>query len=153
MSTPEPAETELIAEIRRFNRFYTKLLGLLQARYLGSPVGFGEARVLFELGQRPGRRAAEAGQVLGLDRGYLSRLVTALVKKGLVRKSPDPSDSRARLLRLTEKGEAVVDRLDSHSDRMVASLLTGLSPAQRTELVESMSRISELLRKNKGEQA
>ena len=82
MSRADISDKSLIAEIRRFNRFYTKLLGLLQARYLGSPVGFGEARVLFELGQRPGCRAAQAGQVLGLDRGYLSRLVTALVKKG-----------------------------------------------------------------------
>ena len=138
-------EVDLIPRIRRFNRYYTLLLGLLRSRYLGGPMGYGEARVLFEVGNSPGCRAVEVGRTLGLDRGYLSRLLAALSKKGLIAKTPDPTDRRSSLLDLTAQGLKVWGELNLLSDDLVRSLLDGLSPGEQAELVQAMDRIVEIL--------
>ncbi len=145
MSCYDSSETDQISRIRRFNRYYTALLGLLRSRYLGGPVGYGEARVLFELGRRPGCRAVELGRDLGLDRGYLSRLLASLFKRALISKKPDPTDLRSSLLDLTPKGRTVWEDLNRHSDGLVRSLLAALPVREQAELVRAMDRIVEIL--------
>ena len=90
MDQAQPPDQDLIAQVRRFNRYYTALLGLLRTHYLGNPVSFVEARVLFDVDRLADCRAVDLARSLGLDRGYLSRLLKGLEGKGLIKKKPRP---------------------------------------------------------------
>src|SRR5215813_4328859 len=93
-----------IAAVRQFNRFYTKQIGVLQHGLLDSPFSLAEARVLFELAHRSRSTATELGADLGLDAGYLSRILRGFERKGLVRKARSAEDGRERFLALTDAG-------------------------------------------------
>jgi DNA-binding MarR family transcriptional regulator/GNAT superfamily N-acetyltransferase len=135
-----------VAAIRAFNRFYTRQVGVLERHLLGSPFSLTEARVIYELAQRPDQTAGEIGATLGLDAGYLSRMLQGFVSGGLVAKKPSPQDRRQHHLALTAKGRAAAAKLARAADVEAATMLAPLSAADTQRLVASMTTIERLLR-------
>jgi DNA-binding MarR family transcriptional regulator/GNAT superfamily N-acetyltransferase len=131
--------------VRRFNRFYTRQIGVLNEGLLDSPFSLTEARVIFELAQRDQVTATELAAELGLDPGYLSRMLRAFQKTALIRKQAALTDGRQSLVSLTAKGRAAFSRLDEASAKQVEELLSGLSADRRKELIGAMRRIQILL--------
>ena len=137
-----PAASD-IAQVRSFNRLVTSQVGALQDRYLGHrPLG--EARVLFEIGA-DGATPRDVRARLGLDSGYVSRLIGALRRDGLVETMPDPADRRTKRLRLTAAGAAEMAVLDRISDDLAASVLAPLTPEQRARLLRAQAEVRRLL--------
>ena len=95
---------EKIQLVRRFNRFYTRRIGLLREGLLDTPFSLTQARVLFELGTRKTATASAVGEILGLDAGYLSRIVQHFLAQGLVERKPSAQDGRQGVLSLTQEG-------------------------------------------------
>ena len=136
---------EPTAAVRRFNRFYTRQIGLLDQGLLRSRYSLTEVRVMYEIAHRPGITATEVGELLGLDGGYLSRILRGLRRQGLVSASPVPSDRRRRRLGMTERGRRAFSRLDERASAEVAAMLARLSRPRRRELIEAMRGIEGLL--------
>jgi len=136
---------ERIAAVRRFNRFYTQQLNLLNEKYLRSVFSLTEARVIYELERRGKVTAAELAVELRLDPGYVSRILRKFGKRGLIDGRPFQRDGRRTVLRLTDKGKEAFDRLDSRARESIASLLAGLSEAEQARLVGSMAAVETLL--------
>lgn len=134
-----------IAAVRRFNRFYTRQIGVLAEGYLQSPFSLAEARVLYELAQGEPTTATELGGALGLDAGYLSRIIGGFAKAGLIVKQPSPSDGRQSLLRLTEAGRAAFTQLDERSRADFAQVLAKLTADERRRLVGALGLVERLL--------
>jgi DNA-binding MarR family transcriptional regulator/GNAT superfamily N-acetyltransferase len=141
----QPGAPGHIADVRRFNRFYTKHLGVLQEDWLDSDFSLTQARVLYELTRRAQRTATEIGAALGLDAGYLSRLLRSFEKKGLIARRASPGDARQSLVSLTAKGHAAFRPLERNSQSQVGSTLRQLAPADRHRLVAAMGTIGNLL--------
>lgn len=140
-----PGFQQRVEVVRRFNRFYTRQIGVLQEGLLSSPFSLSEARVVYELARREQTTATELGQELGLDAGYLSRILRRFQKRGLLAKSPSASDGRQQLLSLTEEGQQAFARLDTASRDEVAAMLNELSEEELDRLVSAMRTIEELL--------
>lgn len=140
----EPVSTEDVAALRRFNRYFTRRIGALDDHYLGQDRPLGEARLLFEIGD--GASLRELRGRLGLDAGYLSRMVRALEAQGLVRVSVHPEDSRLRLAELTPAGRVEVKEQNRRANGLAEGLLTGLTEAQRGELTAALGTARRLLR-------
>lgn len=136
---------ERVAAVRRFSRFYTRQIGLLQEGLLKSPFSLTEVRVLFELAHRDRPSAAELAKDLGLDAGYLSRILQGFEKRGLVRKTPSESDGRQSHLSLTSKGQNVFAPLEARSDDEVLTMLSRLSETEQRRLVDAMATVEQLL--------
>lgn len=134
-----------VAAVRRFNRFYTRQMGLLEDGLLHSPFSLTEVRVLYEIAHRTAPTASAIGEELGLDPGYLSRLLQRLRKAGLVSATAAAGDRRQRLLGLTARGRRTFGALDARSSREVAALLGRLTPASRRRLVTSMRQVETTL--------
>ena len=135
----------MISQVRRFNRTATQRVGALQDEFLGRGRPLGEARVLWEIGPS-GRDVRSLRAELGLDSGYLSRLLRSLESAGLVTVESSEADRRVRLARLTDAGLAERHTLDQRSDEVAEALLVPLSPNQRARLVAAMSDVVLLLR-------
>ncbi|MFD7664547.1 GNAT family N-acetyltransferase [Streptomyces sp. NPDC059788] len=133
-----------IDQVRRFNRTVTERVGVLHDHYLGRDRPIGEARLLWEIGGQ-GQDVRRLRERLGLDSGYLSRLLRALEADGLVIVEPQPRDRRVRTVRLTEAGRAEHAALDGRSDELAGSLLEPLNTAQRARLVAAMAEVDRLL--------
>jgi DNA-binding MarR family transcriptional regulator len=131
--------------LRRFNRYYTLRLGLLRRRYLQSEFSLSEARILYELAQKSEVTAASLLRSLSLDAGYMSRLLTSLEKRGLVRRKPSHQDGRARFLKLTASGKRIAARLDQQLSQEMALLLQTLSPSDRIALTTSLDKVHQIL--------
>ena len=131
--------------MRRFNRFYTRRIGVLREGLLQSPFSLAEARVLYEVAHRDRPAAAELGKELGLDAGYLSRILRGLRKRGLVGRRPSEADGRRSLLGLTRRGRAAFATLDERSRDEVGAMLDRLAPRAQARLVDAMRTIEELL--------
>src|SRR5688572_16447039 len=127
--------------VRRFNRFYTRRVGALQPQFLGGPYSLPEARVLYELGQRGECTASELGADLGLDLGYLSRLLQGLKRQALVRGERAADDGRRARLSLTAKGRKAYGQLDARSREEVAGMLAKLPAPQQARLVDSLCAV------------
>ena len=134
-----------VAAVRHFNRFYTRLLGLLEETLLASPVSLTEARVLWELERNPRCRAEDLLRMLSVDRGYMSRLLSRLERAGLLSRTVHARDGRMRLLALTRKGHAFLARLEAQASEQIAGLLGPLDPARRARLVKAMAEVESLL--------
>jgi DNA-binding MarR family transcriptional regulator/N-acetylglutamate synthase-like GNAT family acetyltransferase len=134
-----------VREVRRFNRFYTKQIGVLQDGLLRSPFSLSEVRVLYELAHRKTPTAGDLGKELGLDAGYLSRVLGGFEKGGLVRRQRSATDGRQSLLKLTAKGRKVFGPLEARSDAEVAAMLHKLPQRRQKELVSAMHTIEEVL--------
>ena len=130
--------------VRAFNRFYTRQIHLLQEGILDSPLSLTEARVLFELAHRENPTATELGAELGLDPGYLSRILDAFVRRGHVKKHSG-KDRRQRHLSLTPKGRKTFTDLDRKSHRETAAMLAKLSDADQSQLIAAMKTIENIL--------
>jgi len=136
--------------VRRFNRFWTRQIGVLREGYLESPFSLTEVRVLFELAYREETTASELGGELGLDAGYLSRLLGGFEKDGLIHKRPSQADGRRSLLRLTERGRETFAPLDARSRTDIGAMLGSLSVADQERLVGAMRSIEGLLSARSG---
>jgi DNA-binding MarR family transcriptional regulator/GNAT superfamily N-acetyltransferase len=139
-----PAESE-IAAVRAFNRFYTRKLGVLDQHLSKSPYSLSEARVLYELAHRDALAAKEIGAELGLDPGYLSRIVQSFEESGLITRKALAADRRQFRLSLTAKGRQAFAKLDLSSQNEVAAMLTALSAGDAKRLTQAMATIEHLL--------
>ena len=134
----------MVAQVRRFNRIVTQRVGALNDRFLARDRSLGEARLLWEIGAQ-GRDVRSLRAQLGLDSGYLSRLLRSLEAAGMVTVGPKDSDKRIRTARLTASGSAERAVLDQRSDDLAESLLAPLSPKQRARMVAAMADIERLM--------
>jgi len=138
------ASAAQITTVRRFGRFYTRQVGALAEGLLDSPHPLPEARLIFELGQHE-EAAGVLADRLGMDPGYMSRLVRRLETAGLLARGEDAGDGRRQPLRLTAAGRARLNELDAASGRQVADWLAPLDAAARDQLVRAMVAIEALL--------
>ncbi|HUB43560.1 MAG TPA: bifunctional helix-turn-helix transcriptional regulator/GNAT family N-acetyltransferase [Acetobacteraceae bacterium] len=134
-----------IAAVRRFSRFYTGIIGALQEGLLRSDFSLTEARVLYELANRPGITASALGRDLGLDAGYLSRILQRFTQDGLLVRTVSDADRRQSVLALTDAGRAAFAPLDARSREEVGALLARLPAATQDAIVTAMGRIETLL--------
>lgn len=144
----KPTDTQ-IAAIRAFNRFYTHKLGVLDQQLMESPFSLSEARVLYELAQEPvggsDLSAKVIGQTLGLDAGYLSRMLHSFDDKGLLKRTPLASDRRQQRLSLTAKGRHAFAELDQRSQSEISAMLATVGASERASLVLAMRHIEDAL--------
>jgi DNA-binding MarR family transcriptional regulator/N-acetylglutamate synthase-like GNAT family acetyltransferase len=141
----EEIETREIERVRRFNRFYTRQIGLLNRHYLDSGFSLAEVRILYELAHRDALTASDLIRELGIDAGYLSRVLLAFKKRGLIARKVSGRDARLSHLFLTGKGRKTFAPLHARSTADIARLLNALSPENRKELIQAMQRIESLL--------
>jgi DNA-binding MarR family transcriptional regulator/N-acetylglutamate synthase-like GNAT family acetyltransferase len=136
-----------IDAVRRFNRFFTRRIGVLREGLLHTPYSLTEARILFEISHRAEVAASDLSRELGLDPGYLSRILARLEQKGLIDKVRSETDARRRLLLLTPQGQDAFSLLDSRSREEVAEMLCELSEGDQRRLLEAMQTIEGVLDK------
>jgi DNA-binding MarR family transcriptional regulator/GNAT superfamily N-acetyltransferase len=144
MATVQDAERQ-IAAVRRFNRYYTRQIGVLRKTFLDSPYSLGEARVLYEIAINHSPTASEIARSLDLDAGYLSRVLRDFERRGLIRKRASPKDGRQSHLTLTPRGRKSFMPLDARSQRDTAAMLGKLAPAEQARLIAAMTAIETLL--------
>jgi DNA-binding MarR family transcriptional regulator/N-acetylglutamate synthase-like GNAT family acetyltransferase len=153
---PEPAarnsepgtrnpELNRVEAVRRFNRFYTKQIGVLQEGLLKSDLSLTEVRVLYELAHRSDPTATIVADELGLDPGYLSRILRRFEKKRLIEREPSASDARQSILRLTNPGREVFGALNARADNQIRDMLSSLPEDKKQRLVQAMNVIEEVL--------
>jgi DNA-binding MarR family transcriptional regulator/GNAT superfamily N-acetyltransferase len=135
----------VVDDVRGFNRFYTRVLGLLRPDLAGSTFGLTEARVLFELAHRDDLAVTDLRRDLDLDAGYLSRILSGFTASGLVSREKSEADGRRQIVRLTEDGRRAFDELDRLQASAIDTLLEPLDGRQRSQLVGAMGRIRRML--------
>lgn len=131
--------------VRRFNRFYTRQIGLLQDRLFDSPFSLTQARVLFEISQRGACTASDIAQELNLDHGYLSRTLRRFADDGLISRTTDKADARQSLLALAAKGRKAFARLDARSHEEIEAMLRPVPAARRRRAIAAMDDIGAIL--------
>src|ERR687893_1364016 len=136
-----------IDAVRRFNRFFTRRIGVLREGLLHTPYSLTEARILFEIARGEEVSASGLSRELGLDPGYLSRILARLERGGLIDKVRSGTDGRRRLLSLTPEGEEAFSLLDVRSREEVAEMLYNLSEGNQQRLLEAMRTIEDVLDK------
>ena len=134
-----------VAAVRRFNRFYTQHLGVLQDGWLQSPFTLAEARVLYEMHQRGSTTATEIGRALGLDAGYLSRILRRFHKLGLIRKAVSPDDGRQSFLSLTARGQKAYAPLETRTKREIGTMLGRLDAPGQDRLLAAMHAVETMI--------
>jgi DNA-binding MarR family transcriptional regulator/predicted GNAT family N-acyltransferase len=142
-----------VAAVRAFNRFYTRKLGVLDQHLSKSPYSLSEARVLYELAHHDELAAKEIGSELGLDPGYLSRIVQNFEDGGLITRKPLATDRRQFRLSLTARGRQAFAKLNKASQDDVAAMLAPISADDGRRLTEAMATIEHLLESARGERA
>lgn len=139
----EAADT--IAAIRRFNRFYTRQIGVLDRGHMGTPYALAEARVLHEVAQSEAASPKAVAAALGLDAGYLSRIAARFERDGVMTRRRSASDGRSIELGLTPAGEALFAGLQARTVAHVDGLIAGLSEAERDRLTAALAEVERLL--------
>lgn len=132
-------------EIRKFNRFYTNIIGLVNKTILESPYSLAEVRVLLEIDRAGQCTAADLVRLLRIDAGYLSRMLARFVKTGLVSRTPSSADGRVQVLTLTDKGRETFRQLSDASTRQIVEILGNLSGSEQEKLVGHMAAIMHIL--------
>ena len=145
MTSALAIEADQIAAIREFNRFYTARLGLLRRRHLDGDFSLTEARILYEIGSSPGLTARALCSTLQLDPGYISRTLATLATRKLIRQTPSKQDGRERLLKLSASGQIAMAKLNRQSESQIQQLLSGIAPADRGALVQSLIQARTIL--------
>jgi DNA-binding MarR family transcriptional regulator/GNAT superfamily N-acetyltransferase len=135
-----------VAAVREFNRFYTSRIGVLDEGYLSSGLSLTEVRVLYELAHRGSATASELGRDLGIDAGYLSRILRGFSRRGLLGGAPAKGDARKTILRLTARGKATVTPLEAKARDQIGGLLESVPVAEQERLVASMRIVERALR-------
>lgn len=142
---PEASIDSQIQTVRRFNRFYTRQIGVLQEHLLASPYSLTEVRMLYELAHRERSTASDLCRELGLDAGYVSRILRTFEKRGVVEKRSSSRDGRQVELSLTAAGRKTFAALDQQSSREVEKMLRGLPAGGRSDAIAAMRRIEQTL--------
>ncbi|MBU1340737.1 MAG: bifunctional helix-turn-helix transcriptional regulator/GNAT family N-acetyltransferase [Proteobacteria bacterium] len=137
-------ELSYVERIRRFNRFYTQILGLLNNKLLKSDYSLAEARVLFELGQTPNIVSKELSKQLHLDPAYLSRILMRFEKQGLIHKKRSIEDTRKQVLSLTSKGDSAIAKLQEMSNLQITLSLSNTKHEEHEQLVKAMEKIEQI---------
>jgi DNA-binding MarR family transcriptional regulator/GNAT superfamily N-acetyltransferase len=145
MAAPARQDLQRIAAVRRFNRFYTQKLGVLQPAWLDSPFSLTEARVLYEIRRRKGATASDIARDLDLDAGYLSRILRRFCRSGLIRRQVSPADRRQSFLSMATRGDKAFAPLDKRAQQQVGALLARLSAPDQEQLVSSMRAIETII--------
>jgi DNA-binding MarR family transcriptional regulator/GNAT superfamily N-acetyltransferase len=135
-----------VAAVREFNRFYTSRIGVLDEGYLASRYSLTEVRVLYELAHRGSATASELGRDLGIDPGYLSRILRGFARRGILARTAARDDARKSILRLTARGKATVAPLEARARDQIGLMLEKVPPAEQDRLVASMRTIERGLR-------
>jgi DNA-binding MarR family transcriptional regulator/GNAT superfamily N-acetyltransferase len=143
--SPSATLESQIAAIRRFSRFYTRKLGIIEPKLLASPWTLQEARIIYEIAQHDSCTATDLVETLGLDAGFLSRTLQALQRRQIVARKPSKADRRANELALTAKGRAAFAELERRSHHEVGALLAGLDDRERSAVVNAMAAIEQVL--------
>lgn len=133
-----------ITRVRQFNRFYTRQIGVLHEGLLQSHFSLTEARVIYELAQHETVTASELCAELGLDAGYLSRILRGFAKKRLIERQPSPTDKRQTLLKLSEQGQAAFATINNRSHDEIGEMLAKLPDSERQRLVTAMQTIEQI---------
>jgi DNA-binding MarR family transcriptional regulator/GNAT superfamily N-acetyltransferase len=144
MLMPEQDSNAQVQALRAFNRFYTRKIGVIDGT-ASSPFSLAEARVLYELAHHQQATATAIRKSLGLDAGYLSRIITELERHKLVTREQSKDDERQKFLVLTGKGRRAFAPLDQRSNRDVSAMLEPLSPTDRKQLVDAVQTVRSLL--------
>lgn len=139
------ADHARLDRVRAFNRFYTRQIGVLGEHLLESAFSLAETRVLYELAHRDAPTATDLARDLGLDAGYLSRILRRFETRGLVKRTPSPADARHSLLQLTARGRAAFSPLEARARGDAATMLARLSAPEQRQVVDAMSTIERLL--------
>jgi DNA-binding MarR family transcriptional regulator/GNAT superfamily N-acetyltransferase len=134
-----------ITSLRRFNRFFTQFVGALDPNFLGSDLTLAEARILYEIAHRTAPVAADIQVGLGMDAGFVSRVLGRFETRGLIARSRGDEDGRRRPIALTEAGRAAFDQLDLRQRQAVEAVLHRLGPAQQDQLVQALDTARALL--------
>jgi DNA-binding MarR family transcriptional regulator/GNAT superfamily N-acetyltransferase len=135
----------VVDDVRAFNRFYIRVLGLLRPDLAGSAFGLTEARVLFELAHGDGVAVSDLRRELDLDAGYLSRILSGFTAAGLVAREQSATDGRRQVVQLTTNGQRAFAELDRLQAGAIDTLLAPLDDGQRNELVAAMGQIRRVL--------
>lgn len=138
--------TTAIEEVRRFNRFYTARVGLLEKHFLKTDLSLPEARALFEIARGHARTAADLSRRFDLDKGHVSRIVDRLRRRGLIEGRPDPAHAKRILLSLTEAGRTAFEELDERQNAATGRMIAPLDVAAARRLAASMRAIERLLK-------
>lgn len=136
----------IINRIRAFNRFYTRKIGLITNRFLKSEYSLVQARLLYELSHASTLHAADLTRDLGLSADYLSKTLSRFESQGLITRTPSPKDSRKQVLALTRAGRTAYLKLKETSNHHIASFIEPLTPEEKSDLVNAMDRIEEILK-------
>ena len=141
----ESVTPEQINAVRRFNRFFTRKIGVLREGLLHSPYSLTEARIIFELAVQGRLTPSDLCRELGLDPGYVSRTLNKLNQQNIIEKIRSDSDGRQRLISLTGEGEKVAGMLSQRSNEEAGEMLAGLAPEERTRFLDAMNVIQTIL--------
>jgi len=137
---------ERVAAVREFNRFYTRRIGVLDEGYLSSRFSLTQVRVLYEVAHRGSTTASELGRELGIDRGYLSRMLGGFARRGVLARTAAKDDARKSIVRLTARGKATVAPLEARARDQIGAMLDDVPAAEQDRLVASMLTIERGLR-------
>jgi DNA-binding MarR family transcriptional regulator len=140
---------ESVDKIRSFNRFYTNIIGLLDQHFLDSPFSLTEGRVLYEICNTEECSAKKIRERIVIDEGYLSRILDSFSKRGLIKKTPSPTDRRLRIILPTEKGKNEFASLNENSNILISQMIEKLSHEEHGKLLNNMEGIRALLEKAK----
>jgi DNA-binding MarR family transcriptional regulator/GNAT superfamily N-acetyltransferase len=154
LSMTDPALARDAASFRQFNRVYTRFIGTLNEGFLHTEFSLAEGRVLYELAANARTQAKDIAEALGLDAGYLSRMLSRFERAGLVRRKTSKIDSRAANLVLTPRGRAAFRILNTRSERQARGVLRGLQPPERAQFVGAIRTLDRIVSgKQSGETA
>ncbi|HET9306740.1 MAG TPA: helix-turn-helix domain-containing GNAT family N-acetyltransferase [Candidatus Sulfotelmatobacter sp.] len=144
-SDPKASLNAHVAAFRRFNRMYTRFIGVLDEEFLHSGYSLAEGRVLYELATGQARSAKEIAVALGIDPAYLSRILGRFEKNSLLKRVPSKKDARSAYLVLTQKGKSKFEKLNALSEEQARCILKALPPTAQTNLIGSMGTVERLL--------
>jgi DNA-binding MarR family transcriptional regulator len=136
---------KVIASVREFNRFYTKVIGLLDNHLLNSSYSLPEARILYELYHQQPCTATAIVDTVEIDKGYLSRVLTSFTRNGLLTKKKNKKDGRASFIMLTPKGNSEFEKINQASIDQIKAMASTLSSSKQVELIKHMRAIQDIL--------